>query len=218
MTNKIKAENGTERRKTSRLPGKDRVYIRKAAYKKFQMFWLYDHGFGMQDIFQAMEEICLELSSEGEDIYSGSLWEAFEETGLGGGSIYPCFDEFLDCEYQDAGLMLRLLTDNEFEMYAKDRGINAAQFRVQAEAIRVETPHGIIRATRKGDTEYPGIELEFLSKNGKNQDCGPGAMMEYHPHYQGIDHENDYSQEKVIMWIYPKERFQDDPSTGFEME
>lgn len=201
-----------------KLSAGDYEYVRKMAYKKFQIFWLYDHGFGMADIFQAMEEAALEISSEGEDIYSGSLCVAFEEFGLGSGSIYPCYDEFLTAEYMDAGLMYNLLTENEFEVYAKERGFNAVEFRRKAEAICVETPHGTIRATRKGDTEYPGIELEFLSKNGKDQDCGPGAMMEYHPHYQGIDHENDYSQEKVVMWIYPKERFQDDPSTGFEME
>lgn len=51
------------------------------------------------------------------------------------------------------------------------------------EGIRVETPHGVIRALKIPDNEYPGISLELVTKDHGE----PGAIMEFNPNTRSVN-------------------------------
>lgn len=90
--------------------------IRRVAYNKFQLWWLMMHGKSIEDLFDLIPEW---LYDRDEDDPEDTFSEWFFERGFNG-EIYPCMDEFLDCEYQDSGLMKTLLTAEEYLAYRED--------------------------------------------------------------------------------------------------
>lgn len=201
---------------------KDYSKLHMTAYHRFQFYWLADHGFTMADIFKAMAECACELAEEGEDIYEGSLRDIFEESGLGSGSLYPCFDEFLDHEYQDSDLMRAILSDEEFRDYSQEMELTSEQLMRSHSHILLETPHGHILATDQDNAEYPGIALSFIPK-GENpwEGCYPGCILEYNPTYHGGVEGPELSEavEKTVLWVYTKDQdLYDEPTASFEME
>lgn len=181
------------------------------AYQAYQLYWMMTHGFGLQDIFSAAGDYAVEMAENPE--CGISFEEYFEERGFGQGSLYPCLDEFLGAEYRDAGLMCMLLSEADFLQYANETDLDWADFE-SSQAVRVETPHGVIRAHRCGGNtpdDYPGISLCFVP-NGNDEiaDEGPGVVMEYNPTHP--------TSEKVTMRIYSKEDFGSEPAQIIEME
>lgn len=195
--------------------------IQKTAYRKYQLYWIADHGFSMDDLFKKMASCSGEIVSDDEPITAEVLKDLFEETGLGSGSLYPCFDEFLDYEYRDSDLMEHILTAEEFVDYCTDRGLIAPE-KTSNEFIQVETPHGTIMAKDKNDPEYPGIELFFMPTGEIPHTYaeGPGVMMEFNPTYRGGWGKPELKEciPKVVLWVYKEENPNDDPSACFEME
>ena len=91
--------------------------IRGKAYRKFQMQWMVDHGVTMADIFELSEA----WQTEG-DFENMTFEEFIEEYGFGAGSLWPCYDEFLDAEYQMKNFMRTLLSPSEYLDYLEDIG------------------------------------------------------------------------------------------------
>lgn len=198
------------------------INIKKVAYSRFQLFWLMEHGFTMNDLFKAFTEAAAELLEGEEDIYEGSLRDTFEEFGLGNGSLYPCFGEFLDNEYRDCLLMRQILDDGQWQEYVKDMELSSRDIRRCRAHIPLDTPHGTILAVDKDDPEYPGIEL-FFAPNGEDPwDINhPGCILEYNPTYRGGVSSKPALKEctpTVVLWVYGKGEEDDEPCASFEME
>ena len=64
-------------------------------YQKYQLQWMIDHGYSLDDLISGMTEVWFDSGPDSTltDIYEG--WE--RERGFGG-NIWACFDEWADCE------------------------------------------------------------------------------------------------------------------------
>ena len=67
------------------------------AYRKYQLDWLSDHGYCIEDIYNLADQWHIEKNNHEFD---GSFGEYIEEYGFGG-DIWACYDEFIECEYSD---------------------------------------------------------------------------------------------------------------------
>ena len=66
-------------------------------YEVFKLQWLIDHGYTLTDIINELEE--LRAEADDTDVTIPMLFSTFEnDIGLNG-SLYPCFDEWMDWEY-----------------------------------------------------------------------------------------------------------------------
>lgn len=90
--------------------------VAQLAYGKFQLQWMKDHGFTIQDLCDAVRDWSCETENQKEYPFS----EYLEDQGLGNGSLWPCFDEFVQSEYQDVGLMKYLLSADQYTAYLLD--------------------------------------------------------------------------------------------------
>lgn len=195
--------------------------IQEAAYKRFQLYWLAQHGFSISDVFGFVTDRISSAMCEGEDLGEVYLEHEFEETGFQG-MIYPCINEFLNCEYHNLLLMHQILSESEFDDYKKDRHLKSTDLRSLLPSIAVKTPHGTIFAIDKDDPEYPGIELSFAAGEEDDWDLlYPGCIMEYDPTYRGGLNVTEFREAipKVVMWVYSKEQDPfNEPEACFEME
>lgn len=77
-----------------------------------------EHGFTVADICDLADT----YASDVEDKSDYPFQEFLEEQGLGNGALWPCYDEFMDCEYTcpDAIIPLLVPGTGELEEYSKD--------------------------------------------------------------------------------------------------
>ena len=103
----------------------DAEQFRQECYKAYQLDWMRSHGFdvfgllsSMWDFLQSCYDSDTPILKEtnAEELYAD--W--CEDCGFGG-SIWACYDEFLDAEYQDVLYMHSILTPDQFVLYARDR-------------------------------------------------------------------------------------------------
>lgn len=76
----------------------EEVTLAQAEYERFKLMWMLDHGFSLTDFVRELENLRKEseLNVSIEDVFAN--WEF----GCGFGSqIWPCFNEFLECEYKE---------------------------------------------------------------------------------------------------------------------
>lgn len=100
--------------------------ISERAYDKYCLDWMMDHGYSLQDAFDVLREAYAEGCAEG-DIDGGTgcdddfdyIETYFEEQGFNG-SIFVCYDEFVNAEYGMADYMKQLLTESEYLEYLAD--------------------------------------------------------------------------------------------------
>lgn len=70
-------------------------------YEKFKLQWLIDHGFSLKDIIREMDKNATEHYETLEEHCScEEAFEEFEENGFCG-MIYPCYNEWLENDYQE---------------------------------------------------------------------------------------------------------------------
>lgn len=68
------------------------------AYERFKLQWMLDHGHTLAELVRGLEQ----LREESDPDESLESIFADWEYGYGFGSeIWPCFKEFLDCEYKE---------------------------------------------------------------------------------------------------------------------
>lgn len=91
--------------------------IQETAYEKYRLSWMLSHGFTLSDLLRELYTYQGDVFAPLPELFSE--WEADE--GFSSGSIWACFDEFLNAEYQDESFMKTLLTDAEFALYLFDR-------------------------------------------------------------------------------------------------
>lgn len=138
--------------------------IKDVAYRKYQWHWLISHDYNIGNLDDIASDWFNERLSNPKD--DGSLSDYILEHGFNG-SIWACYDEFMDVEYQDAAYMKSLLSNKEYADYCKDTGIEPeveTVYVVQSEAsydcVRNFTIHGICKSKEKA--------REILKKAVKN--------------------------------------------------
>lgn len=72
--------------------------LAKNEYERFKLQWMLDHGFTLANLVCELGQLCKE---SGSDVSLEAIFMDWE-FGYGFGSqIWPCFDEFLECEYKE---------------------------------------------------------------------------------------------------------------------
>lgn len=160
--------------------------IKDTAYKKYQLHWMMQHGYFMDDLYDLIRKHDADPDSNMID------FQSYVETyGFGSGEMWISKDEFLNTLYQDRQYMKEILTEQELYEWREDTHNYSP-----IPDIVVETPKGTITATRSPDNEYPGIMVEI----GNSGEINPGAMLEY-----------TSDSNKVMLRVYGKEEPEGDP-------
>ena len=80
----------------------DEISLQRArrAYERFKLQWMIDHGFTLSDFVACMEDmICEDLSGSEVRTSLQSLFSDWEfGVGFAGGSVWPCFEEYLQSD------------------------------------------------------------------------------------------------------------------------
>lgn len=175
------------------IKASERSKVRRAAYEKFKLWWCMRHGVSMAAIFSVAAEF---NANDAGDLTAENIDDFLSEVGFGGGSLYPCFGEFLAYEYKDVGLMHTILDSDEFDAYlaAEEKEYD---YSIRGQMIEVDTPLGIIVARDMIDPEYPGISLFLVSENGEEI---AGGVMEYSPTFRHT--EKDTPHESISFRYY----------------
>lgn len=92
--------------------------IRQKTYSMYQMEWMLRHGITLANIDEMVSELFRLKAQDPEDKTTFS--EYIEEYGFSE-MIWVCFEEFLECEYQDASYVKTLLSDGDYAVYLQDR-------------------------------------------------------------------------------------------------
>ena len=80
--------------------GEEELKLAKAKYERFKLMWMLDHNFTLADLIHGIDD----LRAESDPGLSLETLFADWEFGYGFGSqIWPCFEEFLECEYKEMG-------------------------------------------------------------------------------------------------------------------
>lgn len=91
--------------------------IRQAAYEKYQHDWMISHGIDEKAVDKAVKDYIADTSEDNDLDTPFSEW--LFDHGFGG-SIWVCYDEFLNVEYRDSSYMKRLLSTREYPVYLAD--------------------------------------------------------------------------------------------------
>lgn len=95
--------------------------IAQIAYEKYQLDWMKNHNCSLEELINHLDSIWNESFSYDEgNLSPGEAFATFEEDCGFNGSLYVCFDEFLNAEYTDSGYMEYLLNEDEFSSYQED--------------------------------------------------------------------------------------------------
>lgn len=162
----------------------DAAALRLAAYERFKLWWMMTHGYSLRDLMQTIDSISEELHEDDPDFAIDSQVNALniiEEFGFGGGSIWPCYDEFLDHEYMMPDVMRQVLLPHEWEQYVRFNKVDDVSGIPVNTGFSVSTPLGDIVVCDKQNPDYPGIFIDFSSKSAGEDEFGPGCMLEYTP-------------------------------------
>ena len=80
--------------------GEEELKPAKAKYERFKLTWMLDHNFTLADLIRELDI----LVADSDPSLSLEALFADWEFGYGFGSqIWPCFEEFLECEYKEMG-------------------------------------------------------------------------------------------------------------------
>ena len=98
--------------------------FQQEAYRLYQLRWLADHGFSVEDVIRRTMETEKAINAELDEGDRASNQDVIEEIetrdGIDGGSlIYACYKEFLETEYLDAYYMKGLLEPEHFREYLR---------------------------------------------------------------------------------------------------
>lgn len=67
-------------------------------YERFKLEWLISHGYSLTDLIHELSSAMIEAQKLQPDISLEDVFNEWEnDTGFGG-EIYPCYEEYLDCE------------------------------------------------------------------------------------------------------------------------
>ena len=178
--------------------------FRRKCYVAYQLDWMISHGYSIADYVHALAEADQDAAvddayPEGDaDYIYGVLSEAVEETGFGSGSIWVCYAEFLDAEYQDVNYMKHLLTtmgnfDELSKLYYEDTHYCLSSI----PEFQVETSAGILNTYRSALPGQPGVVVMLQPDSYEEEiDCAYVSVYE-DKNYRTSDNEGE--KDVVIM-------------------
>ena len=83
----------------------------KKAYEKFKLQWMIDHGFTLTDLMECMEVMLHEDALDGLHTKLSELFSRWEfGVGFASGSVWPCYDEYLQNDALEEGPKFMLIT------------------------------------------------------------------------------------------------------------
>lgn len=77
-------------------------------YPYFVMDWIKGH-IDKEDFDSTVEDYIKQCIDEDGNFSIGGLIDYIEEIGFAGSMCYPCFEEFVDCEYQEEEIVKDLI-------------------------------------------------------------------------------------------------------------
>ena len=142
--------------------------VRRKAYSMYQMDWMLRHGITLAGIDEVVSELFHLKAQDPEDKTTFS--EYIEEYGFSG-MIWVCFEEFLECEYQDASYIKMLLSEADYAVYLQDRKNldehSESAHKTEREADKAETErddhHAAVNRSSE-ETEKLRAEIASLKK------------------------------------------------------
>ncbi len=92
--------------------------MRKLAYERFRLWWMMSHGYSLTDLMGCMDIMFHEAKQNGLQTDPSELFDRWKfDVGFAGGAIWPCFGEFMDCEYANREIMHCILSPDEYIQY-----------------------------------------------------------------------------------------------------
>lgn len=88
--------------------------LQSDAYDRFKLHWMIHHGYTIHDLLDKYSEYWGEVEADEEGMCD--FWDFLEETGFSG-ELWPCFNEFLDTEWQEEALMQSILSTEQYHLY-----------------------------------------------------------------------------------------------------
>lgn len=141
--------------------------FKRSCYEAYKLNWMIAHGYSIKDYLYAIADEDENARAEGDypegssiDIYE-DLHDRFEsETGFKG-SIWACYEEFLENEFADAEYMDTLLSTMPdcMKMKALYKSIFPYYHGPANPVIEVRTSAGILKAEASTDPGQPGISV-----------------------------------------------------------
>lgn len=89
--------------------------IRQTAYEKYQHDWMISHDIDEAAMDKAIQEYVADTAEDKDIPFSEWLFDRGFD-----GSIWACYDEFLNAEYRDDSYMKNLLSAREYPVYLAD--------------------------------------------------------------------------------------------------
>lgn len=83
----------------------------KKAFERFKLQWMLDHGYTLADLIECMEVMIHEDEQGGLRTKLSELFDRWEfGVGFADGSVWPCYDEYLQNEAQEPGERFLLIS------------------------------------------------------------------------------------------------------------
>ena len=76
------------------------VGFEKKLYERYKLIWMMDHGITLFDAFAEWRDYCDPANGFDADTSSEAAFEDWEYNSCFSGSLYPCFEEYLETDYQ----------------------------------------------------------------------------------------------------------------------
>ena len=83
----------------------------KKAFERFKLQWMLDHGYTLADLIECMEVMIHEDEQDGLRTKLSELFDRWEfGVGFVDGSVWPCYDEYMQNEAQESGERFLLIS------------------------------------------------------------------------------------------------------------
>lgn len=89
------------------------VGFEKKLYERYKLIWMIDHGITLFDAFAEWRDYCDPANGFDGGESSKSAFEDWEYNCGFSGSLYPCFEEYLETDYQVEEMRVTLTADDQ---------------------------------------------------------------------------------------------------------
>ena len=102
------------------------VGFEKKLYERYKLIWMLDHGITLFDAFAEWRDYCDPANGFEGNKSSEAAFEDWEYTCGFSGSLYPCFEEYLETEYQMEDMRL-IFSEDEARCWELDQPESAEE-------------------------------------------------------------------------------------------
>ena len=76
------------------------LQFERELYERYKLIWMMDHRITLYDAFAEWRNYCDPANGMDPETFSEEAFDSWEMNSGFSGSLYPCFDEFVACEYR----------------------------------------------------------------------------------------------------------------------